>query len=533
MNIFGPNKTPLQKFLETDNLAYLYTGSYFDWAILAAYFLVLSVLAVYGIHRYHMVYLYYKYKDNKPRPAGKLPCQPRVTIQLPIFNEMYVVERLIESVCALDWPRHLLEIQVLDDSIDETTRIASACVARFKARGYDIHYIHRTDRTGFKAGALANGLKAARGEFIAIFDADFLPRPATLHETIDYFSDPGVGMVQVRWGHINRDYSFLTKVQSILLDGHFVIEHTARNRSGRFFNFNGTAGIWRRAAIETAGGWEHDTLTEDLDLSYRAQIAGWRFIFLADVVAPAEIPVEMNSFKSQQNRWAKGSIQTGKKILPRLLRASLPLRVKVEAFFHLTANIAYPLMIVLSLLLFPALIIRFHQGWFEMLVLDLPLFIASTFSVSCFYVVSQRELYPHWRSNLKYLPFLMSVGIGLSVSNTKAVVEALLGIDSTFLRTPKYSVRRSGDRWKSKKYHAKIGVLPVLEVLLGVYFVLMILYALDNRIYGTVPFLILFMNGFLYTGVMSLLQSSRIGAMAEAALVRAEGTANAAAADRR
>ncbi|MBI3940307.1 MAG: glycosyltransferase [Acidobacteria bacterium] len=520
MNIFGPAKTPLQKFLESDNLAYLYSASSFDLAILLGYFLVLFVLAVYGIHRYHMVYLYYKYKHNKPVPKGKLPEKPRVTVQLPVYNEMYVVERLIESVCAMDWPKDLLEIQVLDDSIDETRRIASACVARWKALDYDIHYIYRPDRTGFKAGALENGLKSARGEFIAIFDADFIPKPETLHQTLDYFSDPKVGMVQVRWGHINRDYSFLTKVQSILLDGHFVIEHTARNRSGRFFNFNGTAGIWRRTAIESAGGWEHDTLTEDLDLSYRAQIQGWQFIFLPEIVAPAEIPVEMNSFKSQQNRWAKGSIQTGKKILPRLLRSDLPLRIKIEAFFHLTANIAYPLMIVLSLLLFPALIIRFHQGWFEMLVLDLPLFIAATFSVSTFYVVSQRELYPDWKSNLKYLPFLMSVGIGLSVSNSKAVLEALLGVDSIFLRTPKYSVKRSGDQWKTKKYHARIGALPVVEVLLGIYFSLMIVYALDSKIYGTVPFLFLFMTGFLYTGLMSLFQSSRLSTLAQTALVR-------------
>ncbi len=521
MNIFGPQKTPLQRFLETDNLAYLYTTNSFDLAILLSYFFVLTILAVYGIHRYHMVYLYYKYKNNKPQPKGKLPEKPCVTVQLPIYNEMYVVERLIESVCGLNWPRHLLEIQVLDDSTDETQQIAAACAARFQAQGYDIHYIHRTDRTGFKAGALENGLKLAKGEFIAIFDADFTPQPETLNQTIDYFSDPKVGMVQVRWGHINRDYSFLTKVQSILLDGHFVIEHTARNRSGRFFNFNGTAGIWRREAIETAGGWEHDTLTEDLDLSYRAQIKGWQFIFLPEIVAPAEIPVEMNSFKRQQNRWAKGSIQTGKKILPRIFRSDLPLKVKVEAFFHLTANIAYPLMIVLSLLLFPALIIRFHQGWFEMLVLDLPLFFAATFSVSSFYVVSQREIYPDWKSSLKYLPFLMSVGIGLSVSNTKAVLEALLGIDSMFLRTPKYSVRQSGDQWKTKKYHARIGVLPVLEVMLGIYFSLMIAYALDSRIYGTVPFLFLFMVGFLYTGLMSLFQSSRFGALAQAALARA------------
>src|SRR5918993_489242 len=306
--------------------------------ILVCYFFVLSILAIYGWHRYYLVYLYMKNRDKAPNPAVPPPPLaelPRVTIQLPIYNEMYVADRLIDAVCEMDYPRELLEIQVLDDSTDETTEIAELAVRRHAARGFDITYLHRVDRTGYKAGALEAGLKIASGQFIAIFDADFIPPKDFMLKTLPHFDAANVGMVQARWGHINQDYSLLTKVQSILLDAHFVLEHGGRNRAGHFFNFNGTAGIWRREAISDAGGWQHDTLTEDLDLSYRAQLRGWQFIFLPDLIAPAEVPVEMNSFKSQQHRWAKGSIQTFRKLMPRLLQSNLPLGVKAEAFFHL------------------------------------------------------------------------------------------------------------------------------------------------------------------------------------------------------
>ena len=286
---------------------------------------------------------------------------------------MYVADRLIEAVCRIEYPRDRLEIQVLDDSTDETQSIAELAVRRFAAQGVDIKYYHRADRAGYKAGALEAGLKAARGEFVAIFDADFIPPSDFLTHLMPHFADPRVGMVQARWGHINQDYSLLTKIQSILLDGHFVLEHGGRNRSGRFFNFNGTAGAWRRTAIDDAGGWQHDTLTEDLDLSYRAQLRGWRFVFLSDLIAPAEVPVEMNAFKSQQHRWAKGSVQTCRKLLPRILRSDLPLGVKAEAFFHLTANFNYPLMCILSVLMFPSMVIRYNMGWYEMILIDVPL----------------------------------------------------------------------------------------------------------------------------------------------------------------
>jgi cellulose synthase/poly-beta-1,6-N-acetylglucosamine synthase-like glycosyltransferase len=446
-------------------------------------------------------------RDKQPRPGAALDPLPVVTIQLPLYNEMYVADRLIEAVCRIEYPRELLEIQVLDDSTDETRGIAELAVRRFAtAQGIDIKYFHRSDRIGFKAGALEAGLKVARGELVAIFDADFIPTPDFLMRLMPYFAEPTIGMVQARWGHINQDYSLLTKIQSILLDGHFVLEHGGRNRSGRFFNFNGTAGIWRRAAIDDAGGWQHDTLTEDLDLSYRAQLRGWRFVFVPDVIAPAEVPVEMNAFKSQQHRWAKGSIQTCRKLLPEILRANLPIGVKIEAFFHLTANFNYILMCILSVLIFPSMVIRYNMGWYEMLLIDVPLFFAATFSFCNFYTVCQREVHKDWRARIKYVPFLMSVGISLSINNTRAVFEALFNTRNEFARTPKYRIEGHADEWVGKKYRQSVAVQPIIELALGLYFTATVFYALANQIYGTVPFLVLFQVGFLYTGLLSVVQ---------------------------
>ena len=474
--------------------------------ILSTYFFVLIILAVYGWHRYYLVYLYMSNRGKEPKATAPLDPMPVVTIQLPLYNEMYVADRLIEAVCAIEYPRELLEIQVLDDSTDETCSVAELAVRRFAAQGFDIKYLHRTNRIGYKAGALEEGLKTARGEFVGIFDADFIPTSDFLTRLMPHFVDPKVGMVQARWGHINQDYSLLTKIQSILLDGHFVLEHGGRNRAGRFFNFNGTAGVWRRAAIDDAGGWQHDTLTEDLDLSYRAQLRGWKFVFVSDVIAPAEVPVEMNSFKSQQHRWAKGSIQVCRKLLPQILRADVPLGVKAEAFFHLTANFNYPLMCVLSILIFPSMVIRYNMGWYEMLLIDVPLFFAATFSVCNFYMVCQRELHSDWITRVKYLPFLMSIGIGLSINNTRAVFEAMLNKQSEFARTPKYRIEGASDEWVGKKYHQTVAIQPLIELALGLYFTATVFYALANQIYGTLPFLMLFQIGFLYVGLVSIVQ---------------------------
>ncbi len=383
----------------------LYQVNAFDLALLIPYFIVLIILAGYGGHRYWLVYLYYKHKKNKTtEPQAHFDELPRVTVQLPIFNEQYVVDRLLDAVCRLDYPREKLDIQLLDDSTDETVDVARALVERYAASGNPVTYIHRENRHGFKAGALAAGLESAKGEFVAIFDADFVPPPDFLLKCIHHFTDPKIGMVQTRWTHINRNYSLLTEVEAILLDGHFVLEHSGRARSGVFFNFNGTAGMWRLKAIEEAGGWEHDTLTEDTDLSYRAQLKGWKFLYLQDVECPAELPVEMTAFKTQQARWAKGLIQVSKKILPQVFSSDASRHQKVEAWYHLTANLSYPLMIVLSVLLLPAMVIRFYQGWFQMLYIDLPLFMASTFSISSFYLVSQKELFPRKLAAVPALP---------------------------------------------------------------------------------------------------------------------------------
>jgi len=479
---------------------------------IVAYVSVILVLAVYGFHRSHLVYLYLKNRRRVARPARRYEEVPLVTVQLPVFNEMYVVERLIEAVAAIDYPRDRFEIQVLDDSTDETREIAAKKCAEVAARGIDCKHITRADRKGYKAGALDHGLGTARGEFIAVFDADFVPGASFLRDTIDHFTDDGVGMVQARWGHLNGDFSGLTRVQSIMLDGHFIIEHTARNRSGRFFNFNGTAGVWRRTTIVSAGGWQHDTLTEDLDLSYRAQMKGWQFVYLPDVVAPAEIPCEMNSFKSQQFRWAKGSLQTARKILPQLFRSDLPWKVKFEAAFHLSNNVAYLFLVLLSLLLLPMLAVRGEHGWKEVLLLDLPLFFGTTLSIAGFYVMTQRLGDEHvgiWTA-IRRVPLALSLGIGLSINQSKAVLEGLWGGQSEFVRTPKHGLAGGGslpsDTWVSKKYRAAKSLVPVIEILFAAYFVATIIVAVYCRHFTSLPFLLLFLGGYLYVGVLSIHQ---------------------------
>ncbi len=509
--ILHPN--PLVRYFHNifhkDPFQGLYQPNAFDLSILIPYFTILIILSIYGLHRYFLVYVYRKHRRKAPRPAGEIAPLPRVTIQLPIYNERYVVERLLEAVMRIDYPRELLEIQVLDDSTDETRIVSSRLVSEYARAGYPVAYYHRNHREGFKAGALAEGLRYATGEFVAIFDADFVPGPSVLRRMIHYFADPRVAVVQGRWTWINRHYSNLSQVEAILLDGHFVIEHGARNFSGRFFNFNGTAGMWRRAAIDDAGGWQHDTLTEDTDLSYRAQLRGWKFIYDPSIECPSELPVEMNSFKTQQARWAKGLIQVARKLLPVIWRSDQPLFIKLEATFHLTANISYPLMVVFSIILLPAMIVRFYQGWFQMLYLDLPLFLAATCSVSTFYMVAQRELYPgRWWSRLKYIPFLMATGIGLSITNSKAVIEALVGKQSEFVRTPKYRVEAPEEGWEHKKdVRRRAGWIPAVELALGAYFLFTTAYSFSSENYLTTPFLMLFFMGYTYMGTMSLLQT--------------------------
>jgi len=484
-----------------------------DWTSLAesifmaVYTFALVMVSVYGFHRYVLVFLYYRHRRKSPRAAGRFEELPRVTIQLPMYNEEFVARRIVEKATEIDYPREKLQIQVLDDSTDGTCEIARQAVREAAERGFDIEYIRREDRTGFKAGALANGLKTAKGEFVTIFDADFVPDPQILRRSIHHFVDPKVCVVQTRWDHLNREDSLLTRTQAIFLDGHFAIEHVARNRSQRFMSFNGTAGTWRLAAIRDAGGWQHDTLTEDLDLSYRAQLRGWKFVFLPELTAPAELPPEMSAFKAQQFRWTKGGAQTALKLLPKVLMSKAPLKVKVEAFFHLTCFTMHLYMMILVLLMFPAMYLRtvpLDAGFFRV-AFDLSVFMMATLSASVFYIASQYELFRDWRSVLKFLPMLMALGVGMCVSNAKAVIEALIGRSSEFVRTPKYgdkdlAASRGGLVKKRRKHHW----LPYVEFLFGLYVTMCAVISLTDAKYAmSTPFLVIFAFGFYYVSVMS------------------------------
>ncbi len=479
-----------------------------QYAIIGLYLVVLSILGVYGFHRGLLLYLYWRHRRKSPKPAGHFEELPVVTVQLPMYNEMYVAERLLGGVATIDYPKDKLEIQVLDDSTDETTEIAKAKVDELKAQGFDITYLHRQNRVGFKAGALEAGLQVAKGEYTLVFDADFLPTQSIVRDLIHFFTDPEVGMVQARWGHLNRDYSILTRVQSLMLDGHFTIEHIARNRSGRFFNFNGTAGIWRRSAIIDAGGWEHDTLTEDMDLSFRAQLKGWKFIYVPGALAPAEIPCEMNSFKGQQFRWAKGSAQTTRKLLWTVLKADIPWWVKLECVFHLTNNFAYLFLIILAALQLPNMLLRRHMENPELLLLDVPLFATTCLSIVAFYLTTHTALYDDLWDGVKRVPLMMAVSIGLSINNARAVLEGLLGKESEFVRTPKHGIMHRSGSWVSKRYRAGFMALAnAVELAFGLYFVATIVLAVVTGSWVSIPFLVLFMVGFLYVGCLSLYQA--------------------------
>lgn len=480
--------------------------------LLAVYLFVLLVVCVYGFHRYALVYLYYKHSDNTPKPRSRFAEPPTVTVQLPMFNERFVARRVIEHACRIDYPQNKLQIQVLDDSTDDTTEIARQTVEEMRAAGHDVILVHRDDRTGYKAGALEQGLATATGEFVCVFDADFVPVPNILQDTIHYFTDPQVGMVQARWEHLNRSQSLLTKVQAVLLDGHFVLEHGGRNRSGRFMSFNGTAGIWRRTCIEDAGGWQHDTLTEDLDLSYRAQMKGWRFLFLPAVDVPAELPPEIGAFKAQQHRWAKGGAQTCKKLLPAILRSPWPWQIKLEAFFQLTANVVCAFVVLLSLLLFPVLSLKLHSFQDNLVVrilFDVSLLTLATFSAGTFYFCSQRELDKSRWESLKYLPALMSLGIGLAINNAWAMLQGFFGKPSEFVRTPKYGIEgdRSSQASPAKGYVARRDFKwqPWIELGMGVYMTAcLIMCLLRDRLTLGIPFIMLFASGYLYVALMTL-----------------------------
>lgn len=449
-----------------------------------------------------------EHKEIKKRFYQNLPSRrwPRVTIQLPIYNERYVVERLIESICRIDYPKNLLEIQVLDDSTDDTVNFARFYVEKMKARGFDIVYLHRKNRTGYKAGALKAGLDVAGGDLIAIFDADFVPDRTFLKETIPHFTDPQVGMLQTRWGHLNSDYSMLTRVQSIGIDGHFSVQQASRAWGGFFMNFNGTAGIWRKKTIEDAGGWQADTLTEDLDLSYRAQLKGWKLTFAPGVVCPAEVPVTINAFKSQQHRWAKGSIQTAKKNLGKLFKSDVSMPVKIQALLHLTHYMVHPMMLLVVLTSIPILYTPWYRNNLAYALMIFTLLCLATFGPTSMYLFSQRILYGDWKSRIKYLPFLMCIGTGIAVNNTKAVVEALFDIKSGFIRTPKYGIEHKQDRWKGKHYAIPLNSTSILEFILGLYSLAgLILFLFFNKFLVS-PFLMIYTAGFFSVFFLSIKQ---------------------------
>jgi cellulose synthase/poly-beta-1,6-N-acetylglucosamine synthase-like glycosyltransferase len=487
------------------------------------------LLFFYGIHMYVMLYLFLKHKNKCISNIEKEPIDlekvdpkslPEVAIQLPIYNEYYVVDRLLDAVSKIKWPKEKLYIQVLDDSTDETVEKVDQIVQEMQKQGFRIEHLHRTDRKGHKAGALKEGLKKIQAEYIAIFDADFIPNPDILVKVMPYFDDKEIGMIQTRWGHINKDYSLLTFAQSFGIDGHFIIEQVARNGAGLWMNFNGTAGIWRKQCILEAGNWQSDTLTEDFDLSYRAELAGWKFRYFMDIENPAELPATIQSFKSQQFRWCKGSIQTAVKLIPRILRADLPLKIKAEALVHLTNYSVHPLMLINILLTLPLVLI---EEWSSFRYTDLTtkmiFFVAfilslSTFAPTVFYLYSQKELYKKWWDKMIYMPVLMMVGTGIAVSNTKAFIEALIGKVSTFQRTPKYRIESKKDLISLRnKYIQSIDPLIVWETLFFIYCVITAYYAYIYKKYLIIPFIIIYALGFFYVIYLSVIQNlmMRIG----------------------
>lgn len=480
------------------------------------YFSTALLLVVYGLNCYVMIFLF-------RRAAGAAECKrnaviarfngrkdhtnlPPVTTQIAIYNEFNVAERAIRAACAMRYPEGLHEIQVLDDSTDETAGLVDGVVAELSAAGHDIRILRRAVRTGFKAGALSEGLAHAKGELLAVFDADFVPPPEYLMAVVPFFlADAKTGLVQARWGHLNRRHSLLTRAQSIGIDGHFMVEQAARNFNGLYMNFNGTAGVWRKPAIIDGGGWQWDTLTEDMDLSYRVQLAGWETVFLPDLVVPAELPEDIGAFKTQQFRWAKGSIQTAKKVLPRIMAAPVGGFKKLQAFFHVTHYMVHPLMLCLALMALPALMtVRYHLGTVLFGVLAL-LLIISMMAPSSLYLVSQRWAHRDWGQRILFMPFLVIIGVGIALSNTRAVLEALLGAESDFIRTPK-----RGDV-EQKRYRLKFPWTALLEVLLGLYCALSFGCYLDKGKFLIGPFLAIYTAGFLFIGLLSLAHFLGIG----------------------
>ena len=475
-----------------------------EQAVLIGYFVSLSILFLFGLHGFVMMYYHRKYGHKNPVPDSEFKPDKLVTIQLPLYNELYVIERLIDSVCEIDYPKDKMEIQVLDDSTDETTAIVARVVEEKKKLGFDISHVRRGTREGYKAGALKEGMKIAKGEFIAIFDADFIPQKEFLKKTLSYFTDDKVGMVQSRWEHLNGDYSIITKAQALALDGHFVIEQTVRNKSGFFINFNGTGGVWRKKCIEDAGNWHADTLTEDLDLSYRAQLIGWRFVFLKDFTSPAELPSEINALKAQQFRWTKGAVETAKKILPLVWKSKVPLRVKLQSTFHLTNNLVFPFILLAAILNVPLIFIK-NSGAHEIYFAIMSLFVLAFISSFLFYMYSQKDIRTDWRKRIVLFPLFMAGSMGLAVNNSRAVFEGLMNRKSEFVRTPKFKQESDKDTFVGNKYLSKkLGLSVFVEAVLAVYCFIGVLSSIYFMELASIPFQVLFTLGFSFIAYTSI-----------------------------
>lgn len=480
----------------------------FDQIVIFAYIISLTILLFFGSHGFVMIYYHFKYKNNTHKEKSGAGEEEMVTIQLPMYNEMYVVERLIDAVCEIDYPKDKLEIQVLDDSTDETVDVTAKIVKEKQALGFDIQHVRRSSREGFKAGALKEGLKTAKGKYVAIFDADFIPKKDFLRKTLRYFNAENIGMVQTRWEHLNEDYSLLTKIQALALDGHFVIEQHVRNKAGFFINFNGTGGVWRKDCIEDAGNWHADTLTEDLDLSYRAQLKGWKFIYLRDFTTPAELPAEMNALKAQQFRWTKGAIETAKKILPLVWHSDIPLRIKLQSTFHLSNNIVFPFILLAGILNVPLIFIK-NSGPYWNFFNFMAVFVVAFISSFVFYLYSQKDVHSDWRKKIALFPLFMAGSMGLALNNTRAVIEGLMSRKSEFVRTPKFKVVDKNDKVAKNKYLAKTKVdsSAFIELLLAVYCLIGVIASIYFMEIASLPFQMMFFIGFAAVSILSLRQS--------------------------
>lgn len=476
-----------------------------DQAVLVMYFISLSILMIFGCHGFVMLYYYWKYSHQHPEQNKNMVYDKMVTIQLPLYNELYVIERLINAVCEIDYPKEYLEIQVLDDSTDETVQIVEKIVTEKQKLGFDIKHIHRTDRTGYKAGALKAGLKISKGEYVAIFDADFIPKKDFLKKTLSYFTNDRIGMVQTRWEHLNEDYSMLTKIQALALNGHFVMEQPVRNKAGFFINFNGTGGVWKKECIEDAGNWHSDTLTEDLDLSYRAQLRGWRFVFLRDFTTPSELPMEINALKAQQFRWTKGAVETAKKILPAVWKSEIPFRIKLQSTFHLTNNIVFPFILLAAILNVPLIFIK-NSGPHDVFFNVMSIFVLAFISSFLFYLYAQKAVNEDWRKKILFFPLFMAGSMGLAFNNSLAVIEGLLDRKSSFVRTPKFKVVEKKDKWNKNKYlgELKIDAAVFVELMLAFYCLIGVVASIYFLELAALPFHLLFFIGFSSVSILSI-----------------------------